>query len=54
MKKIENDKTEEKLAAGSAEWYKGKIIEIVKQLENIGYLKFIYSMMIAFKSKWGI
>lgn len=34
--------------------YKKKIIEMVKHIENLDYLEFIYNMMIAFKKKWGI
>lgn len=34
--------------------YKNKIIEMVKHIENLDYLEFIYNMMISFKKKWGI
>ena len=36
------------------EEYKGKIIEMVKKIENEIYLKFIYDLLISFKKKWGI
>ena len=36
------------------EEYKGKIIEMVKEIENEIYLKFIYDLLISFKKKWGI
>ena len=34
--------------------YKEKIIEMVKEIENVRYLKFIYGLLISFKKKWGI
>ena len=34
--------------------YKEKIIEMVKEIENVRYLKFIYDLLISFKKKWGI
>ena len=36
------------------EEYKEKIIEMVKEIENVRYLKFIYDLFISFKKKWGI
>ena len=36
------------------EEYRGKIIEMVKKIENEIYLKFIYDLLISFKKKWGI
>ena len=36
------------------EEYRGKIIEMVKEIENVRYLKFIYDLFISFKKKWGI
>ena len=36
------------------EEYMGKIIEMVKKIENARYLKFIYDLLISFKNKWGI
>ena len=34
--------------------YREKIIEMVKHIECLDYLEFIYNMMMAFKEKWGI
>ena len=34
--------------------YKEKIIEMVKEIENAIYLKFIYDLLISFKEKWRI
>ena len=34
--------------------YREKIIEMVKEIENEIYLKFIYNLLISFKKKWGI
>ena len=39
---------------GEKEEYKEKIIEMVKEIENEIYLKFIYNLLISFKKKWGI
>ena len=39
---------------GEKEEYKEKIIEMVKEIENVRYLKFIYGLLISFKKKWGI
>lgn len=39
---------------GEKEEYKEKIIEMVKEIENVRYLKFIYDLFISFKKKWGI
>lgn len=36
------------------EEYREKIIEMVKEIENVRYLKFIYDLFISFKKKWGI
>lgn len=36
------------------EEYKEKIIEMVKEIKNVRYLKFIYDLFISFKKKWGI
>ena len=36
------------------EEYREKIIEMVKKIENVRYLKFIYDLFISFKKKWGI
>ena len=36
------------------EEYREKIIEMVKKIENVRYLKFIYDLLISFKKKWGI
>lgn len=36
------------------EEYREKIIEIVKKIENVRYLKFIYDLIISFKKKWEI
>ena len=36
------------------EEYREKIIEMVKEIENVRYLKFIYDLLISFKKKWGI
>ena len=36
------------------EEYREKIIEMVKKIENVRYLKFIYDLFISFKNKWGI
>ena len=36
------------------EEYREKIIEMVKEIENVRYLKFIYDLFISFKNKWGI
>ena len=36
------------------EEYREKIIEMVKKIENIRYLKFIYDLLISFKKKWWI
>ena len=56
MKKMKEEKrkTKKNLEVGGAEWYREKIFEIVRQLENIDYLGFIYNFMVAFKRKWGI
>ena len=56
MKKMKEEKRKMKknLEVGGAEWYREKIFEIVRQLENIDYLGFIYNFMVAFKRKWGI
>ena len=35
-------------------WYREKIVEMVREIENLDYLEFIYNMMMAFKEKWGI
>lgn len=55
MKKMKEEKRKMKknLEVGGAEWYREKIFEIVRQLENIDYLGFIYNFMVAFKRKWG-
>ncbi len=34
--------------------YREKIVDMVHQIDNLDYLKFIYNMMVAFKKKWGI
>lgn len=34
--------------------YREKIIEMIKSIECLDYLEFIYNMMMAFKEKWGI
>ena len=39
---------------GEKEEYREKIIEMVKEIENARYLKFIYDLLISFKKKWGI
>ena len=39
---------------GEKEEYRKKIIEMVKEIENVRYLKFIYDLFISFKKKWGI
>ena len=39
---------------GEKEEYREKIIEMVKEIENVRYLKFIYDLFISFKKKWGI
>lgn len=36
------------------EEYREKIVEMVKKIENVRYLKFIYDLLISFKKKWGI
>lgn len=36
------------------EEYREKIIEMVKEIENVRYLKFIYDLLMSFKKKWGI
>ena len=36
------------------EEYKENIIEMVKEIENAIYLKFIYDLLISFKKKWRI
>ena len=36
------------------EEYREKIIEMVKKIKNVRYLKFIYDLLISFKKKWGI
>ena len=36
------------------EEYREKIIEMVKEIENEIYIKFIYDLLISFKKKWGI
>lgn len=36
------------------EWYREKIVEMIKNVENLDYLEFIYNMMMAFREKWGI
>ena len=36
------------------EEYRGKIIEMIKEIENEIYIKFIYDLLISFKKKWGI
>ena len=36
------------------EEYRGKIIEMIKDIENEIYIKFIYDLLISFKKKWGI
>ena len=36
------------------EEYRKKIIEMVKEIENAIYLKFIYDLLISFKKKWRI
>ena len=36
------------------EEYREKIIEMVKEIENVRYLKFIYDLFISFKKKWVI
>ena len=56
MKNVEENKREMNgnLEVGGVDWYRGKIIDMVRQLENLDYLKFIYDIMIAFKRRWGI
>ena len=36
------------------DWYREKIVEMIKHIECLDYLEFIYNMMMAFKEKWGI
>ena len=36
------------------EEYREKIIEMVNEIENARYLKFIHDLLISFKNKWGI
>lgn len=36
------------------EEYREKIIEMVNEIENARYLKFIYDLLISFRKKWGI
>lgn len=36
------------------EEYREKIIEMIKKIENVRYLKFIYDLIISFKKKWEI
>ena len=36
------------------EEYREKIIEMVKKIKNVRYLKCIYDLLISFKKKWGI
>lgn len=36
------------------EEYREKIIEMVKEIENEIYIKFIYDLLISFNKKWGI
>lgn len=57
MRKIEvnkREKTVEDLQNEGVEWHREKIIDMVKHLENLNYLKFIYNVLIAFRKKWGI
>ena len=39
---------------GEKEECREKIIEMVKEIENAIYLKFIYDLLISFKKKWRI
>nr|DAG69088.1 MAG TPA: hypothetical protein [Caudoviricetes sp.] len=36
------------------EYYKRKIVEIVSNIEDKNFLKFLHSMLISFQKKWGI
>lgn len=36
------------------EFYREKIIEMVKNIDNSRYLEFIYDLLMSFKKKWGI
>lgn len=36
------------------DFYREKIIEIVKKIDNSRYLEFIYDLLMSFKKKWGI
>lgn len=36
------------------EYYREKIIEMVKNIDNPRYLSFIYDLLMSFKKKWGI
>lgn len=47
MRKIEENKREmnENFEVGGVEWYRGKIIDMVQQLEDLDYLEFIYIML---------
>lgn len=35
-------------------YYRDKIIELVKKIENPEFLGFLYQMLLSFKEKWGI
>ncbi len=34
--------------------YKKMIIEVIQEIRNEEFLKFIYDLLISFKKKWGI
>lgn len=59
MKKSENKKiisggVDKQAVFREKEWYREKIVEMIKNVENLDYLEFIYNMMMAFREKWGI
>lgn len=36
------------------EFYKERIVEMLKEVENIKYLEFLYEMILSFKNKWSV